>query len=48
MSEAFIRSQIEYYRRNLSPLCGNWHDRNIIRGLYQFYQAELRRLYGQG
>lgn len=46
MSEWFIRSQIEYYRRNLR--CGHSRDWNHIAGLYQFYQDELRRLYGQG
>jgi hypothetical protein len=42
MTEGFVRSQIDYYRRNLR--CGPSRDWNQILGLLQFYEQELRRL----
>jgi len=41
-SEAFIRSQIEYYRRHL--LSGNASDRSLIHGCLMNYERLLRKL----
>ncbi len=41
MSLEFIRSQVEYYGRNLR--CGHPRDWNQILGLYQYYQGLLNR-----
>ena len=40
MSQEFIRSQVEYYRRNLN--CGPSRDWNLIHGLYLKYKAMLK------
>jgi hypothetical protein len=40
MSQEFIRSQVEYYKRNLR--CGPSRDWNQIAGLYHYYQGLLK------
>jgi hypothetical protein len=40
MSQEFIRSQVEYYRRNLN--CGPSRDWNQIHGLYHYYKGLLK------
>ncbi|MCK1543305.1 hypothetical protein IVB12_15425 [Bradyrhizobium sp. 179] len=42
MSIEFVRSQVEYYRRNLRR--GHPRDWNMIVGLFQYYEQELQRL----
>ena len=37
----FLESQVAYYKSKLG--CGNFHDKNMIVGLYHKYQAELRK-----
>ncbi len=37
MSDEFINSQVEYYRRHLN--CGPSRDWNMIHGLYHYYQG---------
>ena len=39
MTTEFIRSQVEYYGRNLN--CGPYHSRNLIHGLYIYYKQLL-------
>jgi hypothetical protein len=40
MSQEFIRSQVEYYRRNLR--CGHPRDWNLITGLLHYYEGLLK------
>jgi hypothetical protein len=40
MSQEFIRSQVEYYRRNLR--CGHPRDWNLIAGLLHYYEGLLK------
>jgi hypothetical protein len=40
MSQEFIRSQVEYYRKNLN--CGHPRDWNQILGLYEYYKGLLK------
>lgn len=37
MTDAFINSQVEYYKRNLNS--GHSRDWNMILGLYQYYKG---------
>lgn len=37
MSDEFIDSQVEYYRKNLN--CGNPRDWNQILGIYQYFKG---------
>ena len=37
MTDQFIDSQVEYYRRHLR--CGHPRDWNMIAGLYHYYQG---------
>jgi len=40
MTQEFIRSQVEYYRKHLN--CGPSRDWNQILGLYQYYKGLLK------
>ena len=40
MSQEYIRSQVEYYRKHLN--CGPSRDWNLILGLYQYYKGLLK------
>ncbi len=39
MTTEFVRSQVEYYGRNLG--CGPYHSQNLIHGLYTYYKQLL-------